>query len=149
MKLDSPIVALDVGTGRIGVAVSDALGITANPVAVLGRNGREFDEIREILSGHNSKVLIVGFPKTLKGQVGSQAEKVLAFVNELKKHLSGIEIILWDERFTSVIAHRMFQKVGINSRRERKIKDAAEAVLILQSYLNYLRREKRAEQSEG
>ncbi len=149
MKLDGPIVALDVGTGRIGVAVSDPLGITANPIAVLGRDGKEFDEIRGILTEHNSKVLIVGFPKTLKGQVGSQAEKVLIFVNELKEHLSGIEIILWDERFTSVIAHRMFQKAGISSRRERKIKDAAEAVLILQSYLNYLRREKRAEQSEG
>ncbi len=148
MQLDAPIVALDVGTGRIGVAVSDALGITANPVAVIGRNGAEFDEIKKVLMEHNSKILIIGFPKTLKGQVGSQAEKVLGFVNELRKHLSGVDIVLWDERFTSVIAHRMFRKAGVNSRRERKIKDAAEAVLILQSYLSYLRRKQRAEQSE-
>jgi putative Holliday junction resolvase len=137
------ILALDVGTGHIGVAASDALKITANPVDVLDRDGSEFEKIRELISRYDAKVLVVGLPKTLRGEVGMQAEKVIEFVNELRNFLSGIDIILWDERFTSVIAHRMFQKAGINSRKERKIKDAAEAVLILQSYLNYIRRKKR------
>jgi len=137
------IIALDVGTGHIGVAASDPLKITANPVDVLNRDGTEFSKIEEFIRRYDAKTLVIGLPKTLKGEVGMQAEKVLQFVNELREFLSGVEIILWDERFTSVIAHRMFQKAGINSRKERKIKDAAEAVLILQSYLNYIRRKKR------
>ncbi len=141
-------IALDVGTGHIGVAASDPLGITANPVDVIERDGNEFNKIRDILSSHDSRTLIIGLPKTLRGEVGMQAEKVLEFTNELRKYLSNVEIVLWDERFTSVIAHRMFMKAGIRSRRERKIKDAAEAVLILQSYLNYVGRKKRDEYSE-
>ena len=143
MKQNKVFIALDVGTGHIGVAASDPLGITANPLDVVNRDGNEFERIKDILNTHGSKTLIIGLPKTLRGEVGMQAEKVLKFVEELREHLSGVEIILWDERFTSVIAHRMFQKAGIKSRRERKIKDAAEAVLILQSYLKYLRRNKR------
>jgi putative Holliday junction resolvase len=143
MDQNKVFVALDVGTRHIGVAVSDPLGITANPIDIIKCNGDEFETVKEILDTHNSNVLIIGLPKTLRGEVGTQAEKVLQFTEELRQHLSGVEIVLWDERFTSVIAHKGFLKAGVKSRRERKIKDAAEAVLILQSYLSYLRRKER------
>ncbi len=148
MEKTKVFIALDVGTGHIGVAASDPLGITANPIDVIECNGNEFQRIKDILNTHNSSTLIVGLPKTLKGKVGMQAEKVLQFVEELRKYLSSVEIIFWDERFTSVIAHRMFRKAGINSRKERKIKDAAEATLILQSYLDSAGRKKRKNLSE-
>jgi putative Holliday junction resolvase len=137
MKEKGVIVALDIGTGRIGMAASDSLHITANPVAVIPRDGNEFEAIEKLLKSYNAKTVVIGFPKTLKGEVGFQAEKVLAFVNRLKRDLSDVEIILWDERFTSVIAHKMFKLLGVGSKRERATKDVAEALLILQSYLNY------------
>ncbi len=149
MEEKSIIIALDVGTGKIGVAMSDPLRIGANPVAVIARDGNEFEEIKKIVESHNADTIIVGFPKTLRGEVGRQAEKVLEFTNTLRTYLNNKEIILWDERFTSVIAHRMFKALGIRSKRERLIKDAAEAILILQSYLNYIRRKRKSGDSGG
>ncbi len=143
MEKTKVFVALDVGTGHIGVAISDPLGITANPIEVIERDGNEFQKIKDILGAHHCGILIIGLPKTLRGKVGTQAEKVLQFTEELRKYIADVNIALWDERFTSVIAHRMFVKAGVNSRKERKIKDAAEAVLILQSYLDYVWRKKR------
>jgi len=142
------IIALDVGTGRVGVAASDPLLIAANPVAVIARDGNEFEEIKKVVESHSADTVIIGLPKTLRGEVGPQAEKVLTFTNLLREHLSGVKIILWDERFTSVIAHRMFKTLGIRSKRERLIKDAAEAMLILQSYLNYMRRKSKSSDSK-
>ncbi len=148
MKEKGVIVALDVGMGRVGVAASDPLHITANPVTVIQRDGNEFEAIKKLVKSYNAKTVIIGLPKTLSGDVGSQAEKVLTFVNVLKGYLGDVEIILWDERFTSVIAHKMYKSLGIRSKKERVTKDAAEALLILQSYLNYRGRKKKLENSD-
>ncbi len=148
MKGKGVIVALDVGTGRVGVAASDSLHITANPVTVIQRDGNEFEAIKKLVEFYNAKTVIIGLPKTLKGDVGQQAEKVLTFVNVLKGYLSDAEIILWDERFTSVIAHKMYKLLGVRSKKERATKDVAEALLILQSYLNYGGRKKKLENSD-
>lgn len=145
MKEKGVIVALDVGTGRIGVAASDSLHITANPVTVIPRDGNEFEAIKKLVKFYSAKTVVIGLPKTLKGDVGPQAEKVLTFVTVLKEHLSDVEIILWDERFTSVIAHKMYKLLGVRSKKERTTKDVAEALLILQSYLNYGGRKKKLE----
>ncbi|MEA3313652.1 MAG: Holliday junction resolvase RuvX [Caldisericota bacterium] len=147
MKEKGVIVALDVGMGRVGVAASDSLHITANPVTLIQRDGNEFEAIKNLVKFYSAKTVVIGLPKTLKGVVGSQAEKVLTFVNMLKGYLNGVEIILWDERFTSVIAHKMFKSLGVRSKKERATKDVAEALLILQSYLNYGGRKKKLENS--
>ncbi|MGB9694878.1 MAG: Holliday junction resolvase RuvX [Caldisericaceae bacterium] len=134
---------LDVGDERIGVAVSDPLGLFGKPVAILSRGNNVISEIIKICLSYNSRVVVVGLPRNLKGETGPQAQKVLTFVDELKGAMEGYEIVLWDERYTSVIAHRIFQNLDIKGRKERKIKDSMEAVIILEGYLGYLRRTKR------
>ncbi len=130
------ILALDVGDHHIGIAITDELEISVYPVKVLVRDGDEINEICSLITEKGVKKIIVGLPKNLKGEIGPQAQKVLQFAEVLKEHIEGLELIFWDERLTSVIAHRIFKSENVNSRKERKIKDSLEAVLILESYLD-------------
>ena len=139
------IIALDIGDERVGVAVSDPLGFFGEPLAVLPRGNNIMSELLKIVEKYKNQVIVVGFPRNLKGETGPQAQKVLNFVDELKKTFANIDIILWDERYTSVIAHQIFRNINIRGRKERRIKDSMEAVVILESYLGYLRRAKRSE----
>jgi putative Holliday junction resolvase len=146
-----PIIALDVGTGRIGVAILRNAILPVNHLDILKRDGTEFEKINSVVRDEKIKTIVVGLPKTLKGEIGPQAVKVLQFVEELKINLAelpSVEIVFWDERFTSVIAHRVFRTIGFTSKKERKVKDSLEAELILESYLNYLRRESRRKKQE-
>jgi len=137
------IIALDIGDERVGVAVSDPLGFFGEPLAVLPRGNNIMSELLKIVEKYENQVIVVGFPRNLKGETGPQAQKVLNFVCELKKTFANIDIVLWDERYTSVIAHQIFRNINIRGRKERRIKDSMEAVVILESYLGYLRRAKR------
>ena len=146
-----PMIALDVGTGRIGVAILRDAILFINHLDIISRDGSEFEKVASIVKDENVKTIVIGLPKTLKGEIGPQAVKVLQFVDELRLHLISpppVEIVLWDERFTSVIAHRMFRAIGLTSKKERKIKDSLEAELILESYINYLRRELRKKEQQ-
>ena len=146
-----PMIALDVGTGRIGVAILRDAILFINHLDIISRDGSEFEKVASIVKDENVKTIVIGLPKTLKAEIGPQAEKVLQFVDELRLHLISpppVEIVLWDERFTSVIAHRMFRAIGLTSKKERKIKDSLEAELILESYINYLRRELRKKEQQ-
>lgn len=146
-----PMIALDVGTGRIGVAILRDAILFINHLDIISRDGSEFEKVASIVKDENVKTIVIGLPKTLKAEIGPQAEKVLQFVDELRLHLISpppVEIVLWDERFTSVIAHRIFRAIGLTSKKERKIKDSLEAELILESYINYLRRELRKKEQQ-
>ncbi|MCX6087826.1 MAG: Holliday junction resolvase RuvX [Caldiserica bacterium] len=146
-----PMIALDVGTGRIGVAILRDAILFINHLDIISRDGSEFEKVSSIVKDENVKTIVIGLPKTLKAEIGPQAEKVLQFVDELRLHLISpppVEIVLWDERFTSVIAHRIFRAIGLTSKKERKIKDSLEAELILESYINYLRRELRKKEQQ-
>ncbi len=145
LEEEKRILSLDVGDGRIGVAVSDPLFLFGEPVAVLKRDGNEISEIKKFIETFNPFLIVIGLPKNLKGEVGPQAEKVLDFVEELRRQISLREIVLWDERYTSVIAHQIFRNLNIHGKQERKIKDSMEAVVILESYMNYYRRKERKE----
>jgi len=145
------MIALDVGTGRIGVAILRDAILFINHLDIISRDGSEFEKVASIVKDENVKTIVIGLPKTLKAEIGPQAEKVLQFVDELRLHLISpppVEIVLWDERFTSVIAHRIFRAIGLTSKKERKIKDSLEAELILESYINYLRRELRKKEQQ-
>ncbi|OIP14069.1 MAG: hypothetical protein AUJ99_00280 [Caldisericum sp. CG2_30_36_11] len=145
------MIALDVGTGRIGVAILRDAILFTNHLDIISRDGSEFEKVASIVKDENVKTIVIGLPKTLKAEIGPQAEKVLQFVDELRLHLISpppVEIVLWDERFTSVIAHRIFRAIGLTSKKERKIKDSLEAELILESYINYLRRELRKKEQQ-
>jgi len=129
--------ALDVGDVRIGVAVSDETETLARGLPTVRRVGprKDVKAVAALAREHEVGELVIGLPKTLAGEVGPQAEKVLAFLEDLKGALR-MPIVTWDERFTSTMANQALMEGGV-SRRDRKDKvDQVAAVLILQSYLD-------------
>ncbi|GAB4546901.1 MAG: Holliday junction resolvase RuvX [Thermodesulfovibrionia bacterium] len=130
------VLGLDVGDKYIGVAISDAEGITAHG---LNRIKREewVSTINSIIKEYDGEIglIIVGLPRMLDGSVGIQAEKVIRFTEELKRVIS-LPVIMWDERLSSVEADKTMLGAGINGRRRKILRDKVAAVIILQSYLD-------------
>jgi|Deesub1362A_J573_1020465.scaffolds.fasta_scaffold00877_8 putative Holliday junction resolvase len=134
------VLCLDVGDRFIGVAISDAGGITAHGLKRIERD-RWAPELREIIDEYHEEVdrIVVGLPRMLDGSLGIQAEKVLGFVEELKKVVD-LPVVLWDERLSTVSADRAMIEAGLKGRRRRRLRDKVAAVIILQSYLDSVRR---------
>jgi putative Holliday junction resolvase len=134
------ILGLDVGSKRIGIAISDELGWTAQGIKTLHRRESKSDlrEIRDIAGQYSVETIVVGLPRNMNGSLGPQAKMVLGFVEDLR--VLGIPILTWDERLSTVEATKILIK-GDLSRKKRKRKiDMTAAVLILQSYLDSLAR---------
>jgi putative holliday junction resolvase len=128
---------LDVGNRRIGVAVSDELGLTAQPVMTLERQRNPRDDLRSltrIARRFGVVGIVVGNPVHLSGEVSAQAVKTQAFAAELGK-LSGLPIHLWDERLTTHEAHQILYEAGHARQQHRRVVDQVAATLILQSFL--------------
>ena len=135
------ILSLDVGTKRIGIAISDELGWTAQGIRTLHRRESKSDlrEIRDIAGEYGVEEIVVGLPRNMNGSLGPQAQMVLGFIRDLRGGLD-IPILTWDERLSTVEATKILIK-GDLSRKKRKQKvDMSAAVLILQSYLDSLAR---------
>ncbi|MCX7623512.1 MAG: Holliday junction resolvase RuvX [Thermomicrobium sp.] len=126
---------LDIGERRIGVAVSDELGLVASPVATvdLGREGLE--RVVELIDRYAPSVVVVGLPVTLRGREGPQAAETRRFVDRLRPHVR-CPIVFWDERLTSTAAERLLTESGVQRKRRREKIDAVAAALMLQSYLD-------------
>lgn len=142
------ILGLDVGDATIGVAVSDPLGITAQGITTIRRKKKinEYDEVLKICNEYAVETILVGLPKNMNGSIGPQGEKVLKFCEELKQ-LTSVSILTWDERLTTVAAHRFMIEGDLRREKRKQIVDKIAAVLILQGYLdslknNYVRGEK-------
>ena len=144
-----PILALDIGNINIGVAISDREQIFAMPLTVVKRDGNEITILKNIINENGVKEVVVGLPKDLSGAIGEQAKMVIEFLSRLEEALPHTKFVTWDERYTSVIAHKMLRFQGIRSKKERKVKDKFEALFILESYLEYRRRQKREEETGG
>jgi len=134
--------ALDVGNARIGVAVSDELGLTAQPVLTLERKrrgkGTSRDDLRSLarLARRFSVVaIVIGNPLHLSGEDSPQAIRTQAFAQELA-NLTGLPIHLWDERLTTQQAHQILYEAGHRRQEHRRIVDQVAATLILQSFLD-------------
>jgi putative Holliday junction resolvase len=130
--------ALDVGSKRIGIAVSDELGLTAQPVLTLERRRNLREDLRSIarLSRRYGVMgIVVGNPLTLSGEMSAQAAKAQAFAAELGE-LTGLPIHLWDERLTTHEAHRLLYEAGRARQDHRRVVDQVAATLILQSFLD-------------
>lgn len=136
------ILSMDVGDRRIGMAVSDALGWTAQGIPTLERRSNQYDldKIREVLEEYKPECIIVGLPKNMNGTLGPQGEKVMAFAEKLKIRF-GLPVEYWDERLTTVSAHKAMIEADMSRQKRKKRVDQIAAVLILQSYLDYLNRE--------
>lgn len=134
------ILGLDVGDRRIGLAISDPLGYTAQPLFTLHRAGRKADlkSVGRLLRKHGVKEAVVGNPLHMSGEVSPQAAKAQAFAEELRAEF-GITVHLWDERLTTTEAHRHLDYSGYGGSGpaggRKGIIDQVAAVLILQSFL--------------
>jgi len=130
------IVAFDVGDRRIGLAISDPLGYTAQPLFTLHRAGRKADlkSVGRVLRRHGVKEAVVGNPLYMSGDQSPQAAKAQAFAEELRAEF-GITVHLWDERLTTTQAHRHLDDAGHAAIGRKGIIDQVAAVLILQSFL--------------
>jgi putative Holliday junction resolvase len=128
---------LDVGDRRIGVAISDELGWTAQGLCVVTRTNlaADLEALRTLFAEYGPTVIVVGLPKNMNGTIGPQAEKVMAFARALEEAL-GVPIELWDERLSTVGAERALLDADLSRAKRRKVIDKAAAVFILQGYLD-------------
>lgn len=129
---------LDVGDKTIGVAISDALGLTAQGLETIKRTGKkaDFKRLREIISEREVIKTVVGLPKNMNGTIGPQGEKVLDFVEEFKKRFPKHEVIMWDERLTTVAAEKTLISTQVSGRDRKKVIDMVAATFILQGFLD-------------
>jgi putative Holliday junction resolvase len=131
------VLALDVGDKNIGIAVSDALLLTAQGRPTLRRSSWDADVayLRNIVEESEIGQLVVGRPLHMDGRESAQSEKIAKFANKLSVAL-GIPVVFWDERLTSFAAEQHLEEMGLNWRERRKHVDKIAAMFILQSYLD-------------
>ncbi|MDQ2087292.1 Holliday junction resolvase RuvX [Herbivorax sp. ANBcel31] len=133
------IMGIDYGDSRIGIAISDALKLTAQGIETIKWNQgikEPLKRISNLIVEYNIEKVIVGFPKNMNGTVGPRGEKTLEFIKNLEKRINGIEIVLWDERLTTVAANRTMREMGVKKTNKKKVVDQIAAVYILQGYLD-------------
>ena len=130
------ILALDVGDKRIGVAVSDPLGITAQPLETYVRVGYGPDTryLAELARRYDTRCVLCGLPRNMDGSQGGQAEKVRAFAVQLEQ--TGLLVAYWDERLTTVTAHRAMIAGQVRREKRKQKVDMVAAVIILQAFLD-------------
>ena len=138
------IMGLDYGSVTVGVAVSDALLLTAQGVETIFRKEenklrRTLARIQELCTEYEVGEIVVGFPKHMNNTIGDRAEKSLAFAEMLRKR-TGLPVVMWDERLTTVEANRTLMESGVRREHRKEYLDKIAAVFILQGYLDFKRR---------
>lgn len=128
---------LDVGDKTIGVALSDMMGITAQPLKTIRRKNyeKDFDELIQIIKSNSVDEIISGLPKNMNGTLGPQGEKVIKFIEKLQGVID-IKVEYWDERLTTVAAQRALLEADMSREKRKKVVDMVAAALILQGYLD-------------
>jgi putative holliday junction resolvase len=133
------ILALDVGKKRIGLALSDELGITAQGIETLKRTRvrEDLDALKQIVAKYAVRTLLIGRPLHMSGDESRQSEYTAEFAQRLSDHVK-IPVVFWDERLTSAEAERMLRQAGASLDQRKKAVDRIAAVLLLESYLGYM-----------
>ena len=131
----NPILALDFGRARIGVAISDELRLLAHPLETISTTQQPESRIAKIVRDKNVEYVVTGVPRQMNGQIGTAATEVLRFVEKLRAILP-CPVVTWDERLTTVAAHRALRDAGKKTRHTRGYVDQVAAQMILQSYLD-------------
>jgi putative pre-16S rRNA nuclease len=131
----NPILALDFGRARIGAAISDQLQLLAHPLETIPANEQALSRVAEIVREKKVDHVVAGIPRQMNGQVGAAATEVLQFVEKLRLILP-CPVVTWDERLTTVAAHRALRDAGKKTRQTRGYVDQVAAQMILQSYLD-------------
>ncbi len=130
------VLGLDVGSRRIGVAVSDPLGITAQGLETLQRKNKrhDFGHLERVIRQYEVKEIVVGLPLRMSGAEGTQSEKMRTFAEELTRKFR-LPVHLWDERLTSAEANRFLRETELSIEKRGKAVDRMAAVLILQGWM--------------
>ena len=136
------IIGLDYGTKTVGVAVSDALAITAQGLETITRKEenklrKTLARIEEIIKEYNVTKIVVGLPKNMNNTIGERAEACKEFAAKLERR-TGIEVVMWDERLSTVSASNVLIESGVRREQRKAVIDKISAVFILQGYLDYL-----------
>ncbi|MFR8549107.1 MAG: Holliday junction resolvase RuvX [Lachnospiraceae bacterium] len=134
------IMGLDFGSKTVGVAVSDPLGLTAQGVEIIRRTSenklrRTLARIEELVKEYEVTCIVLGYPKNMNNTVGERAEKSLAF-KEMLERRTGLPVVMWDERLTTVAANRTLIESGVRREDRKEYVDMIAAVYILQGYLD-------------
>lgn len=135
------ILGLDVGTKTIGVAVSDAMGWTAQGIETIKideeKNDLGFDRIEELVKTNEVTTIVVGLPKNMNGSIGERGEACQHFGELLQEKLN-IKVVMWDERLSTMAAERLLISADVSRKKRKKVIDKMAAVVILQGYLDSL-----------
>ena len=131
----NPILAIDFGRVRIGVAISDELQLLAHPLETIAANERTIARVAEIVRERKVNHVVVGIPRQLNGKIGAAATEALRFGEKLRAILP-CPVVIWDERLTTVAAHRALREAGKKTRATRHYVDQVAAQMILQGYLD-------------
>ncbi len=137
------ILGLDYGARTVGIAISDGLQITAQGLEIVKRDRenklrRTFVRIEELILEYGVEQLVLGFPKNMDNSIGERGEKTLAFKERLERR-TGLPVVLWDERLTTVAADQAMTEAGIRFEKRKEYVDRIAAAIILQGYLDYCR----------
>jgi putative Holliday junction resolvase len=132
----NPILGLDFGRARIGAAISDELQLLAHPFETIPANKQAESRIAEIVREKKVDHVVAGVPRQMNGQIGAAATEALQFVEKLRANLP-CPVVTWDERLTTVAAHRALRDAGKKTRDTRSYVDQVAAQMILQSYLDW------------
>jgi putative holliday junction resolvase len=132
------ILAIDFGSRRIGLAVTDELGLTAQGLPTLHRTNKlhDFNHLRRTIKQFAVREIVMGLPLRMSGEHGIQSDKVEAFAEELKGRFK-LPVHLFDERLTSVEANRVLDETEMSGRRRTEVVDQLAAVLILQAFMEF------------
>jgi putative Holliday junction resolvase len=131
----NPILAIDFGRVRIGVAISDELQLLAHPFETIATNERSIARVAEVVRERKVDHVVVGIPRQLSGKIGAAATETLQFAEKLRTILP-CPVVAWDERLTTVAAHRALREAGKKTRSTRHYVDQVAAQMILQGYLD-------------
>jgi len=132
----NPILALDLGQARIGAAMSDELQLLAHPLETIPADEQSTKRVARIVREKNVDHVVVGVPRQMSGEIGAAASQALRFVEKLRKILP-CPVVTWDERLTTVAAHRALRDAGKKTRATRGYVDQVAAQMILQGYLDW------------
>ena len=131
------VLAVDLGTVRVGLALSDPLRITGQPLGRLARRALrdDLDALVDVVRANDVSVVVVGYPLLMSGMVGERALDAEAFAERLRAEIA-CAVVLWDERLTTVQAERALLEGNVSRKNRRKVVDSAAAALLLQSWLD-------------
>jgi putative holliday junction resolvase len=137
------LLGIDLGEKRVGVAKSDELKLLAHSMGFIRRTDDEqvIEVILKFIKEHSIGTIVIGLPKTMKGETGAQAHKAIRF-SELLRKRTGCKVVNWDERLTTVQAEKALLAQDMSRAKRREKRDSASAEIMLQSYLDFLKEKK-------